>query len=510
MSLYPKARERRVSASEPALRKSRWAMLRAAARFGVILTLLFLSLFAYIFGSLYQLNGHTHNLNVVFVDYDGGVIGDAVRQAYRQLEADSFPSLIEHASAQYTQPPTLRSAVCNIDYWGALYVTANASDRLAAALTDDGSAASYNRSDVLTFIWNEARYPTIIDSLSQHIQSLSDAARVAYVQLNGTGAVQSLDATSPAAVAAYSTPWELASVNIQPTTQGSRLIYNTLVIILVLIQEFFFLGTINGLYSQFGLFGRIKAKRMVIFRLLISAVYTLAGSICVTGAIWAFRAGWQVNGKQWALTWLTIWLFAHLNFLTLDVFAVWLPQPYVPMALITWVVMNVTSILVPLVLSPAFYQWSHALPAHACFNILIDIWSGGCNPTLAWALPVLFAYELSSGILSSLGVYRRAHYAVITAEREDSSWQEKIANAIAECRLRSPPVEEMRAGDHAEVAPEVDAGSDISPRRLATVESIPDHNDELEASIWRATSRMVQEREHLKRNDSIGPCFAVS
>ncbi|KAL4993270.1 hypothetical protein BDV10DRAFT_179457 [Aspergillus recurvatus] len=507
--IYPKAKERRVSLSEPALRRSRFAVLRTAAIFGLLLTLLFLSLFSYILGSLYQLTGHMHNLNVAFVDYDGGVIGKAVRQAYEQLRADSFPTVTEHSPSEYSQPQGLRSAVCNTDYWGALYVASGASDRLAAALSDAEIASSYNNSDVLTWIWNEARYPTVIDSLANEIKVLSEAARVAYVQLNGTGAVQSLNASSAAAVAAYSNPWTLTSINIQPTTQGSRLVYNTLVIILILIQEFFFLATVNGLYVQFGLFGRVRPLRMILFRFMISALYTMAGSMCASGAVWAFRAGWDVNRSQWALSWITLWLFAHLNFLTLDVFAVWLPAPYVPMALISWVVMNVASIMVPFELSPAFYKWAYALPAHAVFNVLIDIWSGGCNPQLYYALPVLFAYELSSGILSGIGVYRRAHYAVIDSEREEKAWQERIANAVAECAgtATATPLRQTQSQARG-VPPDVDVQSDVEPRRVSTVESMPNH-EELTDRLWQARTQMAFDEASIRRKDSIGPAFTL-
>ncbi|KAL3478930.1 hypothetical protein BJX99DRAFT_93449 [Aspergillus californicus] len=509
MNFYPKAKERRVSVSEPALRKSRFAFLRTTALFGLLLTLLFLSLFSYIFGALYQQTDHIHNLNVAFVDYDGGLIGTAVRQAYRELSGDGFPTLIEHSPSQYSQPSSLRSAVCNIDYWGALYVSTDASSRLSTALTNAEAASSYNRTDVLTWIWNQARYPTVVDSLTQDIQTLADATRLAYVQLNGTGAIQSLDATDSAAVAVFSHPWELTSINIQPTSQGSRLIYNTLVIILILIQEFFFLGTVNGLYAQFGLFGRINAKRMIIFRSIISSTYALAGAACVTGAIWAFRADWNVDGNQWALTWITLWLFGHLNFLTLDVLAVWLPPPYVPMGLISWVVLNVASILLPFELSPAFYKWGHALPAHACYNTLIDIWSGGCNPQLSSTLPVLFAYEISSGILSAIGVYRRAHYAVVTAEREESAWQEKVQKAVSECSKKpQPEVTKMEIDDKTRFSPDRDVEFEGPAHRVTSIGNLPDR-EELAGRIWQATSQMTIEQAASRRKDSIGPSFSL-
>ncbi|KKK25925.1 hypothetical protein ARAM_007155 [Aspergillus rambellii] len=484
MRFYPKADQRRMSLSHPAIRHSRFAE-----------------------------NGHFHNLNVVFVDYDGGVVSTAVRQAYQELQRNSFPTLIEHSASQYGQPAALQSAVCDIDYWGALYVSQNASSRLSEALGGGEAASLYNRSDALTFVWNEARYSTVIDSLANAMNTLSSTAEAVYTRINGTGSVALLNASDPTAISIFANPWELASIDIQSTVQGSRLIYNTLVIILILIQEFFFLGTINGLYAQFQLFGRISARRIIVFRLLISALYTLAGSLCTAGAIWAFRAGWHVSGKQWALTWLILWLFAHLNFLTLDVFTVWLPPPYVPMALISWVILNVTSILLPFELSPAFYRWGYALPAHAVFQVLIDIWSGGCNPQLGYALPVLFAYELSSGVLSGIGVYRRSHYAVIAVEREEKAFQEKIAAALEEHmqEAASEPEEKTTVGNSHEGRDETgeEIGRTNTAQRVRRLDTISGRED-LADRIWRATSGLSSEQTDLIRKDTLGPSFDLS
>jgi hypothetical protein len=433
MRFYPKARQQRQSIHHPSIRQPRSALLKAAAINLILLQVLFLGLLAYIFGSLSRQNTHVHNINVVFVDYDGDLIGTSVRTAYKQLKGPSFPSLIEQSASQYPQPDTLVSAVCNIDYWGALYTAPDASVRLAAALTGGSSASFYNRSDVLTFVWNEARYPTVADTaLADSLASLSAAARIAYSMINGTWATHTLNATDPATVAAFIDPWNLVSINIQPTFQGERLVFNTLMMILILLQEFFYLGIVNSVFVQFQFYVRVAPHHIAIMRQLISATYTLAGSLCTTGAIWGFRDGWNVNSSQFVLTWICLWLFAHLNFLILDVFTVWIPPPFVPMALVSWIVLNVTSILLPFELSPAFYQWAYALPAHSIFQVLVDIWSGGCNPQLNYALPVLFVYELSGLTLSSIGVYRRAHYAIIAQEKGEKVFQERLATALGQ------------------------------------------------------------------------------
>ena len=71
------------------------------------------------------------------------------------------------------------------------------------------------------------------------------------------------------------------------------------------------------------------------------------------------------------------------------------------------------------------------MPAHNLYNTLIDIWSRGCNPVLHYSLPILFAYELSSFILASLGIHRRCHYAIVRAEAESRAAAERIESAVA-------------------------------------------------------------------------------
>lgn len=503
MGFYSKARLPRPSIHDPAVRSRRLAVLKAAAINLLVLQFLFLGLFCYIFGSLFQQTTHIHNINILFVDYDGGAIGTAVRNAYEELKGSGFPTLDERPALAYPNPDSIDSAVCNIKFWGALYITANSSNDLTAALAGGTAASSYNSSDVLTMVWNEARYPTTVDSaVYDKLSTLSEATRVAYMETNGKQTIQLLNTSDSAALSIYSNPWTLSSVNLQPTSQGSRIVYNTLVIILIMIQEFFYLGYVNGLYLQFNLYASVTPHRIAIVRQIISGVYTLIGSLCTAGAIWAFRNGWNLHGGQFMLTWMALWLFAHLNFLVLDAFTVWLSPPFVPMALISWMMLNVTSILLPFELSPAFYKWGYALPAHSVFNLLIDIWSGGCNPQLYYALPVLFAYEICGLVLSSIGVYRRAHYAVIKQEKEEKDHQERITAAIAEREDRHLVREEATLEDQESRVSESERGK-AERGTPATAAKLPE--GEVMDIIRREMSRATVETTTDRTNN--GPCF---
>ncbi|KAF2665741.1 hypothetical protein BT63DRAFT_74621 [Microthyrium microscopicum] len=427
MQFYPRARENRILPTHLSFRVPRRALLRAATINLVFLQLLFLGLFCYIYGAIFEQTPRIKSFNVLYVDYDGGPIGASVRDAYKSLQANSFPTLIERSPSEFAAPFDLRREVCKTHYWAAVYTVPGASDRLQTALA--GHSTAYNKSDVLAYIWNEARYATTIDSaISANIQTLSSTARVRYTSSNWT---ETVPRPTIETFSVLSNPWQLNSINIQPTVQGGRLIYNTLVIVLVLIQEFFYLGTLNGLYENFKIYARIKPHRIIIMRTILSAAYTFIGSLCVAGTIWAFRAGWGVDTGQFFLCWAVLWLFAHTNFLTLDVFTTWLPHPYVPMALISWVVINVTSILVPFELSPGFYRWAYLLPAHEVYQVLIDIWSRGCDPVLHRALPILLALEISGLVLNALGTYRRCHYATIKQEMEQKAMTLRVDEALA-------------------------------------------------------------------------------
>lgn len=509
---YPKAfqREGRYHGRDPTVIPTRIKFLKLALLNFVILQTLFLCLFAYLYGALFQETSRIHELNFVFVDYDGGVIGTAIRDAYNySLQAPSFPTMIEKTPEEYANQSALRNAVCQIEYWAALFVSPNASSNYNSALAGGEAARNYNMSNVLSFIWNEARYGTVVDaSIAENMLVLSDTAQAALLPIYVADVTRSntslnIDLSDTAVAAVVANPWSLKSIDIQPTRQGSRLIYNTLVIVLLLIQDFFYLGTINGLYAQFGMYLRLFPHRIVMYRLGLSAFYTFVGSLVCTGMMWAFRDGWAVNANQFVLSWMVIWLFAHLNFLTLDVFSIWLPLPYIPMALITWVVFNVGSVLLPFQLSNGFYRWAYMIPAHEVFSILIDIWSGGCEPTLRYSLPVLFALEISSMTLSSLGVYRRAHYAVLAEEHKQKEFKERVDAAMATERKHDQ--RRRKEDDAARRKAELEGVPPASPESTEMgVEEVEDRR-EFEEAIERADRREEMEDSEMRARATFNP-----
>ena len=507
--LYPRACENRTEFSHSLLRANRPRVIKATAFSFVILQLLFFALFCYLFGALYQQVPRTHDLRVVWVDYDGGIIGQAVRNAYRALESSSFPTFIEKTPAEYPTQDSLREEVCKTDYWAAFYTAPKSSANLGLAIAGLNTS-QYNQSDVLYYIWNQARYPTVMDgTIGVGMQLLSSVARTVYSGINGTAALPTIPHDNPAALSTFMNPWILNSINIKPTTQGARVIYNTIVIVLVLVQDFFFLATINGLSKEFKIYNRVQPRFIFLIRQVLAVLYTLIGSLLTTASIWAFKSGWDVSGSQFVLTWLALWLFGHVNFLTLDVFTIWIPQNFMPMALVSWVILNVISAVLPFSLSNGFYRWTYALPAHAAYEILTDIRSSGCNPHLYFALPILFAYEVLGTVGTALGAFRRCHMAAVEEEEN-----EKILTELAS-RLPLP----NRSADTTCASADANDGSrrkSEDMERNQHSDALSNENlDELEQSGQSTRQRrFVDELDRIESSNSrldssLGPSFRM-
>jgi hypothetical protein len=170
------------------------------------------------------------------------------------------------------------------------------------------------------------------------------------------------------------------------------------------------------------------------------------------------------------------------------------------MALITWVILNVTSIIVPFDLSNGFYSWAYAIPAHEVYQVLIDIWSGGCNPQLYYALPILFSLEITGLILSGLGVFRRCHYAAIAEEAQEAAFQERLNAKMEFERKRDIEREEERRS-------RAEAEKETTPEELERAETR--ERREMGEVVRKVDTKIEREKQAIKSPCSFGPAFEL-
>ncbi|KAH6951723.1 hypothetical protein DER45DRAFT_576930 [Fusarium avenaceum] len=375
----------------------------------VAILVIFLADLSYLFGSTFKTNERVSALKILVVDYDGGAVGASVANAYKSLQAKTFPTFEFRSADEFPETSDVKRSVCKADYWGALYINKDASDRLAAAYEGGSAAENYNPADSITYIYNGARYPTVASGfLAPNLNAIIGASRGGYYQTQeGRSALRNVNSSDPAAVEAYLNPITGTPDIIRPTNQGSRNLYNTINIVMAILGQFFYVLAMNGIYDKFGLHKSMRVRDVWVMRFINGKIFSMLFAMVVTGYIWAFREDWAVSGADWALTWLTFWLFMDVNFQVLETtIGSYVPMPLTPFFLLTWFMVNVASVVFPFELTAGFYRIGYIFPAHSLWIVLIQVWSG-CGNSLHIGLPILFAWFIVGHVTAFFGVRKR-------------------------------------------------------------------------------------------------------
>ncbi|KAJ3519060.1 hypothetical protein NM208_g14282 [Fusarium decemcellulare] len=383
---------------------------------GLMLQLLFLGNMSYLFGALFKSNSRMHNLKILAVDFDNGDIGRAISGAYNNLQADSFPTVEFGSSSEYATPESLRNAVCKHGYWGAVYTHSGASDRLLNTIEGDNTT-TYDPSDAVTYIWNGAYYPAITSSLKGSLQTLISVASKVY-PLSTPDAMKAVNMTNPVSASALLNPFEGTPWDIMPTDQGTRVLLNTVAMVMPVLMQFFFQMGLNGITTGAKVLESQSKRDVYIFRLFSGKIYTFISALGMTGYFWAFRESWGVTAGQFFETWMCLWFYMDINFNIVDtLIGTIIPMQFFAYFLLTWIIMNIATTVYPFELTPSFYHWGWALPAHNIWLLLVNIWSG-CRGSLDVTLPILFSWWVVSHATSAWSVRKRCLMAEADAEAE--------------------------------------------------------------------------------------------
>ncbi|KAE8373718.1 hypothetical protein BDV26DRAFT_271512 [Aspergillus bertholletiae] len=425
-----------------------------------LLQLLFLGNMCYLYGTQYRDGTRFHRLKVLYVDYDGDVVGQSVADAYGILRNGEFPSLVQLPTSEYPTPKDVKDAVCKGDYWGAVYAHPGASSNLSAALaTGNGNRTS------LTYIWNGARYPAFSQSaIYAKLMTLIQVTKSAYYARNASSVLATAPLSkNPASLQAFLDPIQATEINIQVTEQGGRVLYNTVSMVMPIIQQFFFMMALNGISAQFHLYTKLGPMRNGLLRMCVSLAYTFIGSLCMAGYIWAYRESWDVNSNQFVLSWMSVWLYMHIHFLIVDILTAFIAMQFLPFCILTWAIINVASTISPFELNPGFYRWGYALPAHELYQVLVEIWSNGCESQLHRALPIMFSWWIACLAIVPFAMRRRCKMAVAA---------EETARKSAAARKTTVPLPESTGRDGSLDSRQSSTRRIISQGRGETAESI--------------------------------------
>lgn len=413
----------------------------------ILIQLLFFGMLSYLYGSVYEDSTRVHHFNFLMVDYDGGIIGESLRRASSALAGPSFPTVYEKTGSQYPTEQDVIHAVWEGEYWGAVFTSPNASQRLSRALNGGQAAATYNANLTITYVYNEARYSTMeAGYIVGNFQKLVSLTRLVYNKMNGTGALESLNQTSPQAVQVLLNPISATPINLKPMPQATKVLYNTASMVMPIMMQFFFLMAVNGVAGQFNLYSHLPLLENAVIRYGLSFAYTFIGALCHVGYQAAFWENDWLSAGQFTQAWMAIWLYMHINFLFIDCLTAFVPMAALGFCFFIWVICNTASTVIPFELNPGFYHWGYALPSHETLQLLITIWSSGGVDCLNIALPVLFAWEVLLLPLSMVALRVRCAHAAKEFNDNEAAMKEKYAyNPESEATQQAAEKDDLEA-----------------------------------------------------------------
>lgn len=407
----------------------RKAFIMPKIMMGLIIIVVFLCIMSNFFGSAFEQDKRVKALKVLAIDYDDGVVGESFANAYDQLKADSFPTVEFRSASEFPDAKSVRDAVCRGGYWAGTYVSADASSRLSAALKGGSAAEDYSESSAFTYIYNQARYPTVADGvLLEGLTTWIGAARAAFYQTDNGTSLASVNQTDAASLAAYLDPITSNADLIMPTTQGARVYYDTAYMVPPCLAPFFLILAMNGISGLHNVFARAYVRDVAVLRFAIGKVYTFLASLAFTGYLWAFREHWQVGGREFMLTWMVMWLDVEVNWVIMEsLVASFIPLAFVSVFVVSWVMVNVASTVFPFELSAGWYRWGYALPAHNTYVTLIYVWSRCASP-LRYSLPIMFSWWVVGHVVAWFSVLKRCRDAEKQLKAAQESRESEASN----------------------------------------------------------------------------------
>jgi hypothetical protein len=117
----------------------------------------------------------------------------------------------------------------------------------------------------------------------------------------------------------------------------------------------------------------------------------------------------------------------------------------------------------------------------------------------------MFLYKIIGVVVSSIGVYRRSHYAVLKKEKDEKACEERVTAALAERQAASLMRQGTLQDEQGSGISETENEEEVGRPRRATVTTMD--QDQLVDIIRREMSKPEAEKSDAR--DHTGPSFAL-
>ncbi|CCX16286.1 Similar to Nitrosoguanidine resistance protein SNG1; acc. no. P46950 [Pyronema omphalodes CBS 100304] len=361
----------------------------------VQLLILFWFVSSWMLGKMYKQSQYAHRLHVIAIDLDGGPIGASVLDTVTGLNGQ--PGMPTWERIPYGSGETFEDIYHKVwtgdnNIWGAIVANPGASDRLQEAITSRN--ASYDPTQALRLVYNEARYHTVTVSLiySNLVAAVSQIS--AHYQLTtGVNGLSSLPANATAAnKAAFLLPIGFTLSNIQPFAFSATYLINTVMFVFPQLSQFFMVMLLNGILGHAGAYINWSLKANLTVRFIIGTLWPFILGLSWAGWVFIFQTTGDLQTPQFFAIWSSIWLFAAICFWTIDGVGALIGVQWMPFFILSWIIVQIATVISPMQLASHFYRVDYFFPSHHIWGILMTIFAHGAGNNLKINLPVSFAW----------------------------------------------------------------------------------------------------------------------
>ncbi|KAF8181216.1 hypothetical protein K438DRAFT_1976312 [Mycena galopus ATCC 62051] len=314
-------------------------------------------------GSVWQTPHHT--LPGWIVDFDGGVVGEAVSSALSSINpgTSGIAWQVVPASDFTGGIAQLQDAIVQEKAWYAVTaVNSGASaDLFAAVFAADGA---YNSSRAITFMGSEARNENIYRVHSRivtaQLEAISHQFTLQFLQeISSSTSVTTLLSKAPQPI--YYTIDNLRPFDVPV---ASAVTFVGLIYLLILSASYFIVMISIGARQASGLEKNLSLGSLVRVRLVTSFVAYFFVSLLYTLLSRAFQLPFdrQFGRTGFVIFWMLSWMGMLACGLALEAMVTLLTTQIVPYFPLLWIISNVSVSVFPLQVLPHIYRYGYAFP----------------------------------------------------------------------------------------------------------------------------------------------------
>ncbi|CAO1638136.1 unnamed protein product [Sympodiomycopsis kandeliae] len=389
---------------------------------GIILLLAFWLSSIYLYGLVFRQGKYVSRVSVPVVDFDGGSMGEVLRQTTASMSGtDGYPRH-ELLDASSTTPEQLKEDVYKGKYWAALYVESGATQRWEVAINQTSPATPYDASNTLKYVLMNARYYTFYQQPFYSTSlTVTQTASARFTQQIAAPRLVSASGSSISSeqAAAYFNAIRPTEINANKAGDFAaiydKVFFNTVGAVFPALIQFFFIMAVNGVSTGNKVYTQWSAGKIHALRHTLRIVWPLVATLASVGWTWAFKGSAYSLGGEWFLAlWAVTFLYGSTSFNVLDILTAYIPMAFISPFVLLWIILNVAAAICSPQILHVWYRVNYFFPAHHWWELCIMVFTkGGLTHHLNYTLPVLLLWWIVSGAVAIVATRSR-----ITKERK--------------------------------------------------------------------------------------------